>query len=361
MINEQRLLQTFLNLVKIDSPSGHEKAVVKHVTELLEGLSLPLQISTDTYGNIICKTVSTETPILLTAHLDTVEPGRGINPVIKDGIIQSDGKTILGADNKVGIAVIIESLTSYFEKYNTLSSLEVVFTVSEEVGNLGAINLDYSNLKSKLGYSFDGSETVGSITVASPFYTRFDIKILGKSTHAGKPEDGINPITVFTDAMQNVPLGRLHNETLCNIGMVSGGSARNSVPSSLTLNGEVRSYAEATLEQTLNNIYTQFNNCCEKYNAKFVFEKVRENGGFEYSDQDADIETISKTLTSAGFKISLEKSLGCYDANIFIDNGIKIINFGNGSKFNHTVDEQISIKNLNEVCRLGFEVMENCF
>ena len=357
MINEQRLLNTFIDLVKIDSPSGFEKDIVEHVIKLLSNLNLPIEIKKDSYGNIICKTNVNETPILLTAHLDTVEPGRGVNPVTVDGVIKSDGKTILGADNKVGVAVIIESLTSYFEQNKNLPSLEVVFTVSEEVGNLGAINLDYSNLRSKLGYSFDGSEAVGSITIASPFYTRFDIVIVGKSTHAGKPEEGINPLSVFTDAMQNISLGRLENETLCNIGMVNGGVARNSVPASLTLNGEVRSYAEATLEQTLNNIYTQFNKSCEKYNAKLVFEKVRENGGFEFSETDADIKKISETLTSEGFSISLEKSLGCYDANIFVDNGIKIINFGNGSKFNHTVDEQIAVKDLNEIARVGFEVI----
>src|SRR3989338_6943680 len=181
MINEKRLVDTFLKLVQIDSPSGQEKILVNYLVDYIKSLSLPLLVVVDKSGNIICKTFQNDKPILLTAHLDTVEPGKSIKPVIKSGVIKSDGTTILGADNKVGVVAILESLTSYFEKYRNLPSLEVVFTVSEEVGNLGAINLDYSSLRSKLGFSFDGGEPVGTITTASPYYTRFDITLIGKS------------------------------------------------------------------------------------------------------------------------------------------------------------------------------------
>jgi len=285
--------------------------------------------------------------------------GRNIIPIIKKGIIKSSGNTILGADNKVGVSTILESLISYFEQNNNLPSLEIVFTVSEESGNIGATKLDYSKIKSKVGFSFDGSGEIGSILIASPFYSRFDISVIGKSAHAGSPELGINSLTITANAISKLKIGKINENTLCNIGMISGGDARNSIPEIIKIKGEVRSYCEEDLLLELELIKNTFVNSANVLNAKIEIDIVNENAGFNYDKADKDISQVSVILRTLNFTPIFIKSLGCYDANVFYENGVKIINFGNASKHNHTVDEQISESDFIDISNICFGVMEN--
>ncbi|MFZ5424662.1 MAG: M20/M25/M40 family metallo-hydrolase [Patescibacteria group bacterium] len=356
MINEKRLLNTFLKIVSIDSPSGFEQGMVAYVSDYLNSLKYKIQI--DSYGNLICKIPGEKnSTLLLTAHLDTVEPGCGIIPLVEDGVVKSVGNTILGADNKVGVACLLEVAHTISENNIEHPSLELVFTLSEEVGNYGALNLNYSLLTAKEGFSFDGSDTFGAITVASPFYNRFDISLEGTASHAGKPEGANNVIMPLLNVLNSINLGRITDNTLCNIGVVALGTTRNTVPGKVEVKGEVRSYTEAELNKYTDLIVGYFQSSAQKFNATVSCDVVRENGGFKLSESDRLLSKGVATLEKLNIKPILHESTGCYDANIFFDHGIKVLNFSNGSKNNHTIEEEVSVENLSLTAKLAFNLV----
>ena len=342
MVNENRLIKTFLEIVQIDSPTGYEGQMVKRICAKLSKLNISFNL--DSYGNIIAR-FGTGQPVLLTAHLDTVEPGRGIKPIIKDRVIKSSGDTVLGADNKVAVAVILEALETLKEQDLNIP-LEVVFTLSEEVANLGAVNLDYLRLKSKHGFSLDSEGAVGGVIIASPFYSRFDIEIVGKSAHASKPEDAINALSVMNYALNKIKVGRVNEDTVCNIGVVEGGSVRNTIPEKMLLRGEVRSFVQRKLEKAITSIKGSFISSANIFGARVAIDAVRENGGYKLDENDESIKFVVKTLKSLKIRPQLIKSYGCSDVNIFRDHGIKVLNLADGSKYSHTNNECISVNSL---------------
>lgn len=202
MINNERLLQTFLDLVQIDSPTGEEEAVSRDVSRRLSNIGLNPYI--DPHFNVIANVPGRENikPIILNAHLDTVKNGRGIKPIIKDGIVRSSGDTILGGDNKLGVAAIVETITALAKgEFRDNRPIDAIFTVHEESGTDGPRLLDYSRVRATQGYAFDTCQPLGSIVLASPFYNRFDIEVKGKGAHASKPEEATPAIPVVAKAL----------------------------------------------------------------------------------------------------------------------------------------------------------------
>ncbi len=339
-----RLINTFLEIVQIDSITGHEVKMANWIYSKLVKIGLsPIR---DSYGNIIAKVAGSGEPILLTAHLDTVEPGKNIKPIIEKGLIKSSNNTILGADNKVAVAIILELLENFAEnKINR--SLEIVFTLSEEVGNYGAVNLDYSLLKSKVGFSFDSEGEIGTIITASPYYDRFDIEIFGKSAHASQPENGINALKILNNVLNRITLGKVDEDTIANIGVVKGGSVRNTILGDLKINGEVRSFVDEKIKNTTEFIVDVFKDEARKMEAKIDIDVVRENPGFKFSKNEAVIKNAISVFNKMKIKPVLKESYGCYDGNIFIGKNIKVLNMCDGSKYSHTVNEYITVENLN--------------
>ena len=195
MINRDRLVKTFTDLVQIDSPSGEEEAMAVELTQRLEGFGLT--VKRDAYGNVIANDGRPD-PILLSAHMDTVEPGRGIKPSVDGDRIVSDGTTILGGDCKCGVSAILEALESVYEDGLTPhTGIEVAFTREEEIGLVGARNLDFSMLTAKEAIVFDGEGSAAQITSSSPTYIGFDVEITGRAAHAGvEPEKGLSAIRI---------------------------------------------------------------------------------------------------------------------------------------------------------------------
>lgn len=343
-MNKQRLINTFLQLAKINSPSGHEEEILKCLKRLF--LKLKIRVQEDTYGNLIVRKTGFGSPLLLSAHVDTVEPGKGVRPIIENGFIKTDGTTVLGADNKSAIAGVIEVVKYLSEKNIKHRDLEIVFTVFEEAANLGAVNLDYRGILAKEGYIFDNSNPIGTIINGSPFYNRFDISIKGKSAHSSRPTEGINVISIFIQAMQHIGLGKISENTLVNVGVVRSGHVRNSVPGEMAIEGEVRSFSEKEVEKYSQNIIKVFSSISKKHNASIESSIVRENVGYLYKDTDALIKKTQNIIKSCGFKPILKKIWGCSDANIFLDHDIKVLNLGNGSVDTHTTRESISIDSL---------------
>lgn len=349
-----RLTDTFLKLVQIDSPTGSEANISEFVIHKL--VSLGLDTIKDNYGNVIAKLKGKTESVLLTAHLDTVEPGRGVKPVIENGIIKTSGDTILGADNKVAVAIILETVERLVERKEDIS-VEVVFTLSEEVGNYGAVNLDYSLLKSKFGYSFDSEGEIGTIITASPYYDRFDIEIFGKSAHASQPENGINALKILNNVLNRITLGKVDEDTIANIGVVSGGSVRNTILGNLKINGEVRSFVEEKIKNTTEFIVNVFKDEARKMEANINIDVVRENPGFKFSKDEAVIKNAINVFNKMKINPVLKESYGCYDGNIFIGKNIKVLNMCDGSKYSHTVDEQISLENLYKIADVAYNLI----
>ncbi len=334
MINQNRLIETFLNLVKIDSPTGREKEVGDFILKIIK--EIDLKEERDRVGNIIVRLPGEGEPLFFNAHLDTVQPGEGINYKIKKGTIISDGTTILGADNKVAVAAIIEALR--WLKKNGRRALEVVFTVSEESENLGAFNLDYSSLRSKFGFCFDCGEKLGTVILGSPFYDSFDVLIKGKSAHAASPEKGINALGRACQSLGRLKTGRVGRETVLNVGTIQGGSARNAVPGKVNLSGEIRSFEEKDIIKWE-----------DKINKVFMNDRVtikRENNGYDFQKTDTWVKNTTKILRELNLKVYYKKSWACSDANIFNKKGLKVLNLGEGAKNIHTCQENIKIKDM---------------
>lgn len=361
MINKERLINTFLELVKIDSISGEEENIIDHIYNRTLSLdNSRLSSSKDSYGNLIVKYNNDSAhSLLLAAHADTVEPGRGINPVIINNVIKSSGNTILGADNKAAVAVLIELMDCLAGSSKTTGpNVEFVFTRSEEVGNYGALNLDYSLLESKYGFSFDLAAPIGNIVYGSPFYNAIDLKVLGKYSHASRPEQGINVLKVLTEALNHIKLGNVNENTICNIGVITGGSVRNSVPGELFIKAEVRSFIEQDLEATTASFTQSFENAAQFYGASIESTVMRENNGFLLEENDSLISETRKKLKNLGIESNLIKSWACFDANIFVEKGIKVLNLADGSKYSHTFDEEISVENLFLLANTALNLLE---
>lgn len=365
MVNTKNsdVVNTFLKIVQIDSPTGFEQGMSKEVKNYLDKIGLKPKI--DKNGNVIAFLEGNKKiePYMLNAHLDTVEPGRGIKPQIINGWIKSSGKTILGADNKAGVAAILEAIRKIVSEKSDLLKrhpLEIVFTTSEESGNYGAANLDYSKIKSRLGYSFDvSSVNLGDIMISAPFYNRIEIEIVGKSGHAKNPEKGVNVLPIFAKAITRLKIGRISRYTLSNIGIVKIGEAVNSIPGIAIIVGEIRSTIEKELNVTTNEIVRIFKQEAIKSKAKVNVKVTRENGGYKFERDDEFVIKTIKTVESFGLKPKLIDSFGCADANIFAEHGIKMLSVADGSQSAHTFDERIKVSDLEKLQDLIYKLVTN--
>ena len=345
MINRDRLVQTFCDLVRIDSPSGEEGLMASNLTKRLEALGLT--VLHDDYGNLIANDGG-ENPLILSAHMDTVEPGRGINPSVDGHRIVSDGTTILGGDCKAGVTAILEALESIKEDGAKHNPIEVVFTREEETGLQGAFNLDFSRITGKEAVVFDGEGPVSRITSSSPTYIGFDIEITGRAAHAGvEPEKGLSAIHITADLISHLPQGRLDHETTFNIGLIEGGSTRNTVPETTTLIGEFRSMNV----ETLDDLKLQITSAIQKVKAKFPEAVIEEHThqqfeSYTLSNEDKTTKLVQSTLERLGLKPVMEGSGGGTDGNVFRLNGIDAVVVGMADHEMHTVREYVTIPDL---------------
>lgn len=355
-MQEDRLVQTFLDLVRIDSPSGNEEKVRDYVLESVKKLGLkPIQ---DTRGNLIVKVDGVGEPILLGAHLDTVEPGRNISPRIANGIIKSDGTTILGADNKVAVAAILEVLKLLAENRTQTRPLDVIFTLAEET-EFGSRKLDYGKIEAKKGYIFDSLIPVGYIITASPFCNDLQIKIIGKAAHASLPNEAINALKVLAVAIGKIKLGKINNKTIANIGIVTAGHMASTVPGEAVIRGEVRSFVQKEAKNYSDLIINKFKETASKFGAKIEAKIIESCPGYEYSANDEFIQTTKKKIKDFGLRSTLIKKWACSDANIFNNRDMQILNLGDGVANAHTVDECISIDDLSRLGKLVLYLATN--
>jgi len=356
MINQKRLVECFMELARIDSISREERNLADFLLEKLEDLGLEVivdqageKIKANT-GNIIAKLkgdVKETIPIMFTAHMDTVAPGKNINPLQEGGKIVSTGKTILGADDKAGIAALIEALHLIKENNIPCGDIEIVFTVCEEVGLLGAKNLNISHLNAQMGFVLDSGGQVGQIVTTAPSQNSLEFIIYGKSAHAGaNPEEGINAIQVAGFALSRMKLGRIDEETTANIGIISGGRASNIVPDEVRLKGEVRSRNEEKLKKYTEQLKKITEDTAQEFKAKAEVKINRKYNCYNLSPHEQVVKVALKAAKDLGLQALLCPSGGGSDANIFNKKGIPSVDLAVGMEKVHTVEEYIPVEEL---------------
>jgi len=367
MINEKRLIESFMELVRIDSVSGEEKEVADFLVKKLKDLGLEVRVDQagekvkSNSGNIIARfkgNIKEATPIMFSAHMDTVVPGKNIKPICEGDKILSSGKTILGADDKAAIAALLEALHILKENNIPCGDIEIVFSICEEIGLLGAKNLDISSLNAQMGFVLDSGGQVGEIISAAPSQNSLKIIFHGKSAHAGSnPEEGINAIQIAGFALSRMKLGRIDEETTANIGVISGGKATNIIPDEVTLEGEVRSRNEEKLEKYTKKLKQIAEDTAQEFKAKAEVKINKEYYCYNLSTDDQVIKIAMKAAKDMGLQPELHPSGGGSDANVFNKKGFPSVDLAIGMEKVHTVDEYILVKNLKKTAEYVLSII----
>lgn len=357
MVNKQRVIDEFLELVQIDSPSSQEGEMAKILVKKLKEIGCEVIIDDagvkagGETGNVIATLKGNKEgkTLLFSSHMDTVSPGIGVKPIIDEaaGIIKSDGTTVLGSDDKAGIAAILEGLRVIKENNVDHSDIQVVFSIWEEGGLNGAKYLDYSKVNADLAFVLDSGGSPGEIIVKAPAQDAIKVKITGKPAHAGlQPESGISAIMVASKAIENMNLLRIDEETTANIGIVKGGIATNIVMPELEIIAEARSLSEEKLDIQTNHMVETFKKAAKEFGAQIDIETNRAYAPFNIDENDEIVVLAKKAFSNMNIEGKTASTGGGSDTNILNKNGIKAINLGIGMKNAHTLEEYIAIEDL---------------
>lgn len=369
MIKRERIIQEFMELVQVDSETRNEGQISVVLKDKFAALGLSLEeddaaAKTGHGANNLFATLAasgdSNAPVLLfTSHMDTVTPGNGIKPRLDDdGYIRSDGTTILGADDKAGLAAMFEAIRVLQEQQIPHGEIQFVITVGEESGLLGARAMDGSKLRAKIGFALDSNGEIGDIAVAAPTQAKVTIKLHGKSAHAGvNPEDGISAIQVASKAVARMPLGRIDEETTANIGRFEGGGATNIVCDYVKLDAEARSIVQHKLDKQVAAMREAVESAAAEFGARAEFESDIIYPAFMYGDGDEVVELAKAAITSLGLTPRTFHSGGGSDANIFNGLGVPTVNLAVGYEHIHTTKEQIKADDLAKVAELVVEII----
>lgn len=372
-INEKRLLDTFLKLVVIDSESLSEGAIQKYLAAELKKLGCTVfidkagkKIGSDAQGNIIATFKGTRSgkPFLLSSHMDTVRPGKGVKPQVKNNRVTSGGDTILGADDKSGLAIILEVLRTLKEQKLQHGPVQVIFTLNEENGMLGAKNLDYSKIKGCDGLILD-NESVDELLIQGPEVRDFKVYIKGVAAHAGVcPEKGISALEVAAKALSLMKTGRVDKETVCNFGVVHGGEVTNVVMPYLELKAEARSLSPKKLEKQIKHMKDCFAKAAKAFTKRvdgktikpqITIETPLRYGTLNVPKTAPAVKLVQAAAKKNGVNLKLAASGGGCDANVMCQHGLLMPNLGLGVQKCHTTEEYLEMK---EFCQAAAIVLD---
>ncbi len=340
----KRMIKQFMDMVKIDSESGNEARFINYL--LKEFKKLGASARKDAYGNLVAtfpakKCIGKE-PILLSCHADTVKPGQGIRPKMEKGVIRSSGDTILGADDKAGIAEMLEALRTA----KVRPPVEVAISRQEEVGLHGVKNLDFSLLHAKRGFLLD-NDTLDTIVIGGPSYFAIDVDIKGRSAHAGmEPEKGINAIVAAAKAIAALRLGRLDHETTANVGVIQGGIIRNGVPAAAGFLAECRSLQHKKAKALADEMERIIKREVKAMGASVVIKTDNLCKAVEIAPDAWTVITAQKALKTVGIKAKTTFITGFTDASIYNNHGIEMAVVGIGACNEHSTEEHIHIADM---------------
>ena len=351
--NRDRLTQTFIRLARIDSPALEEGAVAAAVrAELAElGWEVLDDRTGPQVGNLLARQHADDagTPVLLSTHLDVVEPCRGVQPRVRNGVIESDGSTVLGADAKAGVAALLEAARVLHDSDTgkLTRRIELLFTWGEEVGHRGAKAFDRALARAQHGFVLDALMPVGSIVVAAPSYATFTVNIRGRAAHAGvEPERGVSAVVVAAHAIDSLAWGRLDDITTCNIGTLTAGTARNVVPEHAQLVGEVRSLESERVVARAQAIEDAFQHAAAKLGAEIEVDVQRVYAGYRLADSAPAVRRARAAFAALGGDARLSSTGGGSDANEFNAAGLECCVLGIGAEACHSVRERIAVSEL---------------
>lgn len=367
MINQERLVKLFRELILINAPALQEAECVAHTKAYLEGLGL--EVREDDAGRKIggnANNVIAHLPgnkkgaprIFLSAHFDTVEPTAGLVIGERDGVLFSESDTILGADDKGGMAPAIEAVHALIESGEPHGDVYLLLSVAEEIGLMGAAALAIQDLNLDFGYVLDTGPPVGTFVTRTATHDKLDITIVGKPAHSGKdPEKGINAIQVASAAINGMCLGRISPDTTANIGIIEGGTATNVVCPKVTLKAEARSTNVEELDKQVDHMIQRFEAAAREWGAEVDIRHLRHYDAYNIPDDSAVVKIAQEASRKLGFEPTLRTTLGGSDANVYNARGVPCIVVATGMDKIHTHDEFISIKDLVDTAKLAYEIL----
>ena len=354
------VVERFESIVPIDNPSGQEARIREHIAETLRSFGLS-DLTVDAAGNLFVRVPGNpaKDTIMLSAHMDSVPPCEGIVPVRdtrgERPILRSEGRTILGADDKAGIAValeIVERLAA--QGFQTNHPLELFFSTGEEIGLIGAKGFDMAQVRAKYCYVLDGEGRVGLIFNAGPSQENIQIACTGRASHAGiSPEAGVSAIQMGAALCAQLPSGRLAEDFTCNIGVIAGGNAMNTVAPDLHIKGEMRSHDEAKLTGLL----AQYGQLCAEVEERFAGGQVVLNHVRRYNHfwVPPESEVIQQAM-AVGEALQVAPQLAAMnigsDAHILNQNQLPTVVLGMGFHYSHSLGEFIFCEELEQVCQM---------
>ncbi|MBR2934254.1 MAG: M20/M25/M40 family metallo-hydrolase [Oscillospiraceae bacterium] len=366
MINKERLLNTFLDYVRIDSESRDEAAMARRLTDDLTTIGCQIYVDNtmdktgSNTGNIYATLPGNAPgePVVLSAHLDTVVPGVGVEPVLEGGIIRSKGDTVLGSDDKSGVVAIVEAMRVVTEQNIPHPTVQAVFTVCEEVGLCGSKYLEYDKLVGGQAVALD-TGTPGVIVTSGPGQYKIEATVVGRKAHAGvAPEQGVSAIQVLAEAISNMKLLRIDPETTANIGSIHADYPTNIVAERATMSAECRSRDAAKLEEQAEHMEACLRAACEKYGATLEIERTKAYDAFKHQEDAPVIRRVAAAMTAAGLTPTLKPSGGGSDANNMCQNGIEAVVVGTGMDKVHTTSEQIAVADLESTAAMVLELIK---
>jgi tripeptide aminopeptidase len=362
------LLDFFLELCAIPSPPGDERAVADRVGAYLTELGLEWdeddagpQVDSNT-GNIYCRLPEAGTggvPIFLCAHMDTVPPEGVIEPVVEEGVVRNAAGTILGADNKAAVAVMLEASRRLLRERRRHSGIELVFTPKEEVGLMGAGAFDHTRLHARTGFVYDQGAPIGQIVLGSPHGRQLDFRFHGRAAHAGMaPDEGRSAVEAAARALADFRLGRIDDESSANVGVIAGGTGRNVVPEWCSFEAEVRSHDERKATELVREMLETAGFAATLSECELETEVRSSFPGYRFRESDPAVRLAAAALEHAGLTPSYVLSGGGADANVFNARGLACVNLANAMMDIHTPDEHIAVADLEAMVEVTLALVD---
>ena len=350
------VVSLFTELAALPSPPGEERVVADRVTAYLRDLGLEVaeddagaRIGSNA-GNLYARIEPTDesgTPLFFCAHLDTVPPEAAIEPVVEDGIIRNAAGTILGADNKAAVAVMLEATRQLLSENRPHGGIELLFTPKEEVGLHGAAAFDHEQLHARVGYVYDQAAPIGEVILGAPYAHSMEVRFHGRASHSGMyPEEGRSAIAAAAKAISDLKLGRIDEDSTANVGIISGGTAGNIVPEWCSFLAEARSHDPRKLADLVREMLEAATFAAGLEDCQVETEVHKSYSGYRFKRDDYVVRLAGSALERAGYEPSFKLSGGAADANVFNERGLACVNLANGMAEIHTPQEHIAAEDL---------------
>jgi tripeptide aminopeptidase len=362
----ERLLDDFVRLCEIESPSKEERNVADAVRAELQSLGLHVdeddsgQDTGSAAGNLLARIAGPDgsPTVLLCAHLDTVPLSAPVEVVQDNGVLSNRHEAILGADNKAAVATVLGTARRLVADGSPVG-VEILFTTCEELALAGAKALELGRLRSDFGYVFDHASPVGELVLSSPTYYRLELDFRGQAAHAGiRPEAGRNAIAAAARAVVAMKLGRLDEATTANVGQIEGGSAANVVAERCRVVLETRSLDDSRAGEVVGSMVDAATEAASDSECDVETTVERLFRGYRLQRTAPVVEIAARALESCGIEPQYINTGGGSDANVLIAAGLPVLNVANGTERNHQPDESVTVDALETMLDVTLAIVE---